>query len=87
MKIFVLVYQNERNEWDADVSLFSTKEKAQSVMYEQFQNTLKTRKAIIAKRRFSEFRWHYGEDQAEICDDYECEYDQWKILEKEIEGC
>ena len=35
MKVYVMVYQNDRCEWDAEVDVFTTKEEAQRVMREQ----------------------------------------------------
>lgn len=93
MKVFVLVYQNERNEWDADVSVFSTKEEAQQVMREQYQATFSKRGCkngyVIDPQSdtLPTKRCSCGEDMAEICDDYNCVYDQWQIHEKELKGC
>lgn len=32
-------------------------------------------------------RYSCRDDMAEICDDYNCIYDQWQIHEKELKGC
>ena len=37
MKVYVMVYQNDRCEWDAEVNVFTTKDEAQRVMREQYQ--------------------------------------------------
>ena len=46
MKVYVMVYQNDRCEWDAEVDVFTTKEEAQRVMREQYQAAFRRRGCI-----------------------------------------
>lgn len=93
MKVYVMVYQNDRCEWDAEVDVFTTKEEAQRVMREQYQAVFRKRNCengyIIdpPKDTLPAKRCSCGEDTAEICDDHNCVYDQWQIHEKELKGC
>lgn len=46
MKVYVMVYQNDRCEWDAEVDVFTTKDEAQRVMREQYQAAFRRRGCI-----------------------------------------
>lgn len=85
MKVYMLVYQQDTSVWDADVDVFLTKEKAQEVMREQYEKALVSWGISENTVPASEQHWSCGDDQAEICDDYKCEYEQWQIREKELD--
>lgn len=93
MKVYVMVYQNDKCEWDAEVDVFTTKEEAQRVMREQYQKVFRRRGCVngyVADPMDGSLptkRYSCGEDIAEICDDYNCIWDQWMIHEKEVKGC
>lgn len=93
MKVYVMVYQNDRCEWDAEVDVFTTKDEAQRVMREQYQAAFRRRDCIngyVADPMDGSLpakRYSCRDDMAEICDDYNCIYDQWQIHEKELKGC
>jgi hypothetical protein len=93
MKVYVMVYQNDRCEWDAEVDVFTTKDEAQRVMREQYQAAFRRRGCIngyVADPMDGSLpakRYSCRDDMAEICDDYNCIYDQWQIHEKELKGC
>lgn len=93
MKVYVMVYQNDRCEWDTEVDVFTTKDEAQRVMREQYQAAFRRRGCIngyVADPMDGSLpakRYSCRDDMAEICDDYNCIYDQWQIHEKELKGC
>lgn len=85
MKVYVMVYQNDRCEWDAEVDVFTTKDEAQRVMQEQYRAALESWGINDLTEPSEDFHWTCDENQAEISDDCKCKYEQWQIQEKELD--
>lgn len=86
MKVYMLVHKQDTSSmWDADADIFLTKEKAHEAMQEQYRASIESWGINESATQTEEFHWSCDENQAEISDDYKCEYEQWQIIEKELD--